>query len=78
MGPTDPADAAPGTIRGDLATHWRRNLVHASDSVEAAERELALWFEPGDVAPAPPVLDDWLYELPGARVGFDDDDGCST
>lgn len=47
-GSTDPTSAAPGTIRGDLARDWglkvQQNLVHGSDSVESAERELALWF----------------------------------
>ena len=70
IGPADPRDAAPGTIRGDLATHWRRNLVHASASVEEAEREISLWFEAADLLPPPAALDPWLYELPGARIGF--------
>lgn len=47
-GATDPTAAAPGTIRGDLARDWglpvQQNLVHGSDSVESAQRELALWF----------------------------------
>jgi nucleoside-diphosphate kinase len=44
MGATNPADAAPGTIRGDLALSMPDNLVHGSDSTESAERELRLWF----------------------------------
>ena len=44
MGATNPADAAPGTIRGDLALSMPDNLVHGSDSPESAERELGLWF----------------------------------
>jgi nucleoside-diphosphate kinase len=44
MGATDPANAAPGTIRGDLALSMPDNLVHGSDSPESAEREIALWF----------------------------------
>jgi nucleoside-diphosphate kinase len=44
MGGTDPKDAAPGTIRGDLALAMPDNLVHGSDSVASAEREIALWF----------------------------------
>jgi nucleoside-diphosphate kinase len=44
MGATNPADSAPGTIRGDLALSMPDNLVHGSDSSESAERELALWF----------------------------------
>jgi nucleoside-diphosphate kinase len=44
IGATNPAAAAPGTIRGDLAVSMPDNLVHGSDSPESAEREVALWF----------------------------------
>ena len=44
MGATNPADAAPGTIRGDLALSLPDNLVHGSDSPESAAREIKLWF----------------------------------
>ena len=44
IGATNPAEAAPGTIRGDLATAMPNNLIHGSDSPESAEREIALWF----------------------------------
>ena len=44
IGATNPADAAPGTIRGDLALAMPNNLVHGSDSPESAAREIALWF----------------------------------
>jgi nucleoside-diphosphate kinase len=44
IGATNPTDAAPGTIRGDLALAMPNNLVHGSDSVETAEREIGLWF----------------------------------
>ena len=44
MGATNPANAAPGTIRGDLALSMPDNLVHGSDSPESAQREVALWF----------------------------------
>lgn len=44
MGATNPANAAPGTIRGDLATDTGENLVHGSDSAESAEREIKIWF----------------------------------
>ena len=43
-GATDGRKAAPGTIRGDLALSTSENLVHASDSLDSAKRELALWF----------------------------------
>jgi nucleoside-diphosphate kinase len=44
MGATNPVDASPGTIRGDLALAMPDNLVHGSDSPESAQRELELWF----------------------------------
>ncbi len=44
IGATNPADAEPGTIRGDLATAMPDNLAHGSDSPESAQREIALWF----------------------------------
>jgi nucleoside-diphosphate kinase len=44
VGDTDPSKAAKGTIRGDLATDIQYNLIHASDSAEAASREIDLWF----------------------------------
>jgi nucleoside-diphosphate kinase len=44
MGATDPMEAAPGTIRGDLATITRENLIHGSDSPESVEREIAIFF----------------------------------
>ena len=47
MGATNPTDAAPGTIRGDLALAMPNNLVHGSDSPESARREIGLWFGDG-------------------------------
>jgi nucleoside-diphosphate kinase len=44
MGATNPANAAPGTIRGDLATETQMNVTHGSDSPESAAREIALFF----------------------------------
>jgi nucleoside-diphosphate kinase len=49
MGATNPVDATPGTIRGDLALAMPDNLVHGSDSAESAEREIALWFSDGEL-----------------------------
>jgi nucleoside-diphosphate kinase len=45
MGPTDPVDASPGSIRGDYATVIGENIVHGSDSPESAARELKLFFD---------------------------------
>jgi nucleoside-diphosphate kinase len=44
MGATNPVDAAPGTIRGDLATVMKENLIHGSDSSESAQREIDIFF----------------------------------
>jgi nucleoside-diphosphate kinase len=49
MGATNPVDAVPGTIRGDLALAMPDNLVHGSDSPASAEREIALWFSDGEL-----------------------------
>ena len=49
IGATNPADALPGTMRGDLATELSENLVHGSDSRASAKRELALFFPDGFV-----------------------------
>jgi nucleoside-diphosphate kinase len=45
IGATNPAESAPGTIRGDLALSMPDNLVHGSDSPASSEREIALWFD---------------------------------
>eukprot|EP00940_MAST-03C_sp_MAST-3C-sp2_P000733 g733.t1 len=47
LGATNPKDSAPGTIRGDLCIHVGRNICHGSDSVDAAKKEIALWFPEG-------------------------------
>ena len=47
IGATDPANAEPGSLRGDFATAMPDNLVHGSDSPESAQREIALWFPDG-------------------------------
>ena len=49
MGATNPTEAEPGTIRGDLAMSMPDNLVHGSDSPESAQREIALWFAADDL-----------------------------
>jgi len=49
IGATNPAEAAPGTIRGDLALAMPDNLVHGSDSPESAAREIALWFSDSEL-----------------------------
>ena len=49
MGATDPKNSPMGSIRGDLGVNIGRNLVHGSDSVESASREIALFFQPGEI-----------------------------
>jgi nucleoside-diphosphate kinase len=49
MGATDPLASAPGTIRGDLALELGQNVVHGSDSLESAEREIAIYFTPDEL-----------------------------
>jgi nucleoside-diphosphate kinase len=61
-GATNPANAAPGTIRGDFAIEVGRNVVHASDSVESAERELAIYFTAAELLSFDKNVDSWLYE----------------
>ncbi|HWH24123.1 MAG TPA: nucleoside-diphosphate kinase [Candidatus Limnocylindria bacterium] len=59
-GATRPEEAAPGSIRGDLALETGQNLVHASDSVETAARELALWFGQGELFDYGREIDRWV------------------
>ena len=62
VGSTRPWEAAPGTIRGDLALHGLRNLIHASDAPETAAAEIALWFDPGELCTYARELDRWVLE----------------
>ena len=64
MGATNPADAAPGTIRADFALEIGRNLVHGSDSPETAEKEIALFFEPSEILSYSRDTDRWIFENP--------------
>ena len=59
-GATKPQEAAPGSIRGDLALETGQNLVHASDAPETAEQELALWFSPDELFDYPRDIDRWV------------------
>jgi len=62
MGKTSPREAAPGTIRGDLGIDIGRNLVHGSDSVESAAREVALFFTPSELHGYGRATDPWVFE----------------
>jgi nucleoside-diphosphate kinase len=60
IGSTRPPEAAPGTIRGDLAIETAQNLVHASDGPETAAAELALWFRPDELVSYRRDVDRWV------------------
>ena len=62
IGATDPKDAAPGTMRGDLAVSIGLNLVHGSDSEEAAAREINLFFSPSENLTYSRDVDRWIIE----------------
>jgi nucleoside-diphosphate kinase len=62
VGSTNPVQATPGTIRGDLGMEIGRNLVHASDSAETAKQEVALWFSEGELVSWGRDTDRWISE----------------
>lgn len=62
LGATNPLASAPGTIRGDFAIDVGRNVCHGSDSVENAQKEIALWFKKEDLISWKPAQFDWVYE----------------
>jgi nucleoside-diphosphate kinase len=62
VGVTKPAEATPGSIRADFGLQVGRNLIHASDGPESAERELGLWFSPADLLSYERAIDQWVLE----------------
>ena len=62
LGATKPFDSNPGTIRGDFAIDVGRNIIHGSDSVETAKREIGLWFNETEVNEWKPAQFDLVYE----------------
>ncbi|CAN6329347.1 unnamed protein product [Urochloa humidicola] len=62
IGATNPLQAEPGTIRGDLAVKTGRNVVHGSDSPDNGKREIALWFKEGELCDWESVQTPWLIE----------------
>jgi nucleoside-diphosphate kinase len=63
LGTTNPLDSAPGSIRGDYCIDTGRNIIHGSDSVESANREISLWFKPEEVFDYKKAEESWVYEL---------------
>ncbi|EOB03883.1 Nucleoside diphosphate kinase, partial [Anas platyrhynchos] len=62
LGETNPADSKPGTIRGDFCIQVGRNIIHGSDSVESAQKEINLWFKPTELVDFKSCAHDWIYE----------------
>ena len=62
IGSTNPSEATPGTIRGDLGLTVGRNIIHGSDSVEAATKEINLWFNTDELSDYEQPRNPWLYE----------------
>lgn len=62
MGATNPAAAGPGTIRGMYGVEIGRNVIHGSDSPASAEREIGIYFTPGELIDYQKIDEVWLYE----------------
>ncbi|KAL0278577.1 UNVERIFIED_CONTAM: hypothetical protein PYX00_000360 [Menopon gallinae] len=62
LGATDPKDSAPGTIRGDMCIQVGRNVIHGSDSVESANKEINLWFGDKELVAWKRSTEGWIYE----------------
>ena len=62
LGATKPFDSAPGTIRGDFCIDVGRNIIHGSDCVEAANKEIALWFKEDELCAWENHSASWVYE----------------
>jgi len=62
MGSTKPVEANPGSIRGMFGVDVSRNIIHGSDSVTSAEREIALYFKPEELIDYPKAGEEWLSE----------------
>lgn len=62
IGATNPLTAEPGTIRGDFAISIGRNIIHGSDAIETAQREISLWFTDAELANWESTMKPWLVE----------------
>ena len=62
IGATNPLTSEPGTIRGDFGINIGRNIIHGSDAVDTANREIALWFKDEELVSWQPSLTSWIYE----------------
>lgn len=62
IGKTNPMDAEPGTIRGDYCLYVSKNIIHGSDSLESAKREIALFFQENEIVEYEKLIDNWIYK----------------
>ncbi|CCQ62610.1 Nucleoside diphosphate kinase [Crocosphaera watsonii WH 0401] len=62
IGATNPLSAEPGTIRGDFGVSVGLNLIHGSDAIETAQKEINLWFSEKELLSWEPTVNAWLYE----------------
>jgi len=62
IGATNPLSAELGTIRGDFGVSVGRNLIHGSDAIETAQKEISLWFKDEELVSWSPAIASWLYE----------------
>ncbi len=62
VGKTNPLEAAPGSIRGDLAIEIGRNIIHAGDSVDNAKTEYSIYFTEDELVSYKTIAEQWLYE----------------
>jgi len=67
MGATFGSKAEPGTIRGDFGVSNAYNLIHGSDSPEAAEKELGLFFKKEELVDWTPTIQEWVYDSTGGK-----------
>lgn len=63
VGETDPIESRPGTIRGDFCVEKGRNIIHASDSVDNAEKEINLWFSQEEVQKWSKIDEKWSMKF---------------
>ena len=61
IGATNPLQSEPGTIRGDFCVEIGRNIIHGSDSVDAASKEISLWFKPTELFNTKHSQQEWVY-----------------
>ncbi len=67
LGATFGSEAAPGTIRGDFSLSNSFNLIHGSDSTEAADFEIGLYFKPQELLDYPREIENWIYDTSGGE-----------